>query len=298
MEASPSVLDDDRRYQEAFSRNIGLLTEAEQAVLRRACVAIPGMGGVGGAHLLTLSRLGVGRFVIADGDVFELANVNRQAGATVQTLGRSKVEVMAEMARAINPALVLRSVAEDLHAGNVDAFLSGVDVVVDGIDFFRIDARRMLFRRARERGLPVITCAPLGFSVACLIFTPEGPSFDEFFALADGMDEVEQLARFAVGLAPAGLHVPYLDIRRVSLSAHRGPSSAIAVNLCAAVAATEVLNCLLKRRAVWAVPRYAQFDPYRLRYRRGVLYWGNRHPLQRLKLWYLRRHLARHVRSS
>lgn len=236
--------------------------------------------------------------MIADGDVFELANVNRQAGATVQTLGRLKVEVMAEMARAINPALVLRSVAENIHAGNVDEFLSGADVVVDGIDFFCIDARRVLFRRARERGLPVITCAPLGFSVACLSFTPEGPSFDEFFALADGMDEFEQLARFAVGLAPAGLHVPYLDTRRVSLSAHRGPSSVIAVNLCAAVAATEALNCLLRRRAVWSVPRYTQFDPYRLCYRRGILRGGNRHPLQRLKLWYLRRRFGRDVQSS
>ena len=59
-------------YTRAFSRNIGLLSPAEQVRLREATVGIPGLGGVGGRHLLTLTRLGVGRFAIADHDAFEL----------------------------------------------------------------------------------------------------------------------------------------------------------------------------------------------------------------------------------
>jgi tRNA A37 threonylcarbamoyladenosine dehydratase len=78
-------------YHEAFSRNIGWVTEAEQATLRRSRVAIGGLGGVGGVHLLTLARLGVGRFSIADFDVFEIANFNRQVGATMATLKSSKI---------------------------------------------------------------------------------------------------------------------------------------------------------------------------------------------------------------
>ena len=58
-------------YHEAFSRNIGWVTEAEQQRLRQARVAIGGLGGVGGVHLLTLARLGIGGFAIADFDVFE-----------------------------------------------------------------------------------------------------------------------------------------------------------------------------------------------------------------------------------
>ncbi len=58
---------------EAFSRNIGLLTEAEQEKLANATVAIPGMGGVGGIHLITMVRTGIGRFHIADFDTFEPA---------------------------------------------------------------------------------------------------------------------------------------------------------------------------------------------------------------------------------
>src|SRR5262245_20680110 len=61
-------------YFEAFSRHDGLLLRDEQERLRRCHVAIVGMGGVGGSHLMALARLGIGRFTIADPDRFELAN--------------------------------------------------------------------------------------------------------------------------------------------------------------------------------------------------------------------------------
>src|SRR5207253_4308530 len=83
-------------YDEAFSRNIGWVTSAEQRALRGKRIAIAGLGGVGGVHLLTLARLGIGAFNIADFDAFDLANFNRQAGALMSTLGRPKTEVLAQ----------------------------------------------------------------------------------------------------------------------------------------------------------------------------------------------------------
>src|SRR3989338_7847075 len=156
------------QYEEAFTSNLGLLTQEEQTRLRQATVAIPGMGGVGGAHLLTLARLGVGRCVIADPDLFELRNLNRQLGATTATLGQRKVDVMARMGREINPDVAIRIVADGIRPDNIEEFLAGCDVVVDGLDFFRMDARRLLFQRARANGLHAITCGPLGFGVAWL----------------------------------------------------------------------------------------------------------------------------------
>ena len=79
-------------YSSAFSRNIGWVTEAEQAILRSKRIAIAGLGGVGGSHLLTLSRLGIGNFNIADFDHFEIQNFNRQAGASISHLNRPKVD--------------------------------------------------------------------------------------------------------------------------------------------------------------------------------------------------------------
>jgi hypothetical protein len=56
---------------------------------------------VGGVHLLTLARLGIGRFTIADFDVFDIVNFNRQVGATVGSLHQPKIDVLANMARLI-----------------------------------------------------------------------------------------------------------------------------------------------------------------------------------------------------
>ena len=72
-------------YQEAFARHLGLFNPEEQKRLRSSRVAIAGMGGVGGIHLITLARLGIGAFHIADPDHFELVNFNRQYGATPAT---------------------------------------------------------------------------------------------------------------------------------------------------------------------------------------------------------------------
>src|SRR6478672_3015774 len=106
-------------YAAAFDRNIGWFTDWEQQTLRTKRVAIAGMGGVGGFHLLTLARLGVGSFSIADFDRFEAANFNRQIGATVSSLGRPKAEVLEQMARDINPRLRISRFDEGVNDTNI-----------------------------------------------------------------------------------------------------------------------------------------------------------------------------------
>src|SRR6476661_484386 len=118
-------------YDSAFARNLGWVTRDEQQALRRKCVAIAGLGGVGGAHLLTLARLGVGRFRLAEFDDFDLVNFNRQVGASVASLGHPKLEVMCAMARDINPELDLALYKEGVNAQNIDAFLEGADLFLD-----------------------------------------------------------------------------------------------------------------------------------------------------------------------
>src|SRR5262249_19044033 len=135
-------------YAEAFARHQGLWTAREQDCIRDSRVAVAGLGGTGGIHLATLARLGVGAFNLADPDAFELPNFNRQHGATIASLGRKKVDVLAEQARDINPGASLRLFPEGIREENVGEFLNGVDVVVDAIDFFAVGVRRLLFREA------------------------------------------------------------------------------------------------------------------------------------------------------
>jgi molybdopterin/thiamine biosynthesis adenylyltransferase/nitroreductase len=270
-------------YQIAFSRNLGWVTETEQALLRGKRVAIAGLGGVGGVHLLTLARLGVGAFHLADLDVFELPNFNRQAGALVSTLDHPKVAVLAAMARDINPELDIRPFPAGVRPDNVDAFLQGVDLYLDGLDFFEPEVRTLLFGRCAELGIPAITAGPIGMSVAYVLFLPGRMSFERYFRLA-GLPRERQYVNFLVGLVPSPLHRSYLvDPGRVNLAERRGPSTAMACQLCAGVAAVEALKILLQRGPLYPAPYYHLFDAYRMKYRRGQLRWGNRGPLQTLK---------------
>src|SRR5436190_23950242 len=119
-------------YQRAFSRNIGWVTDQEQRIIATKRVAIAGMGGVGGVHLITLVRLGITDFHVADFDTFDLANFNRQAGATMNTWGKSKVHVMTELAREINPNIKIKVFDRGVNTEVMPEFLRGVDLYVDG----------------------------------------------------------------------------------------------------------------------------------------------------------------------
>jgi tRNA A37 threonylcarbamoyladenosine dehydratase len=186
-------------YATAFSRNVGWVTAAEQLALRGKRVAVAGLGGVGGAHVLTLARLGVGAFNLADFDTFSLENFNRQAGAVVRTIGRPKLDVMIEMAKNINPGLAVRAFPSGVTTDNVDDFLRGVDLYVDGLDFFAFSARRATFAACARLGVPAVTSAPLGMGVAHLTFLPGRMTFEQYFRL-EGLPESEQALRFLLGL--------------------------------------------------------------------------------------------------
>lgn len=267
-------------YARAFSRNLGWVTEREQSRLRASTVAIAGMGGVGGHHLLALTRLGVGHFRIADFDHFELENFNRQAGASLSTLDARKAETMAKLALEINPQAKMTIYGNGISLENVDAFLAGADIYLDGIDFFAFDMRQALFAACDRLGIPAVTAAPLGMGAALLVFMPGKMSFDEYFRW-DGCSDTEKAVRFMVGLAPSMLHDYLVDASRINFAMKAGPSTSMACHLCAGMAATEALKILLQRGPVACAPRGRHFDAYRGKLAHTWRPWGNANPLQR-----------------
>lgn len=275
-------------YGGAFSRNIGWVTEAEQQKLRGSRVAIAGLGGVGGAHLLTLARLGVGNFNIADFDEFGLHNFNRQVGAFMSTIDRPKAEVVAEMVREINPEADIRIFRQGVTAENLDDFLRDVDVYVDGIDFFALPARRMLFKASYDKGIPALTAAPLGMGVSFLYFKPGGMSFEQYFRV-EGREENEQYARFIAGLSPAMLQRDYLVApQAVNFQERRGPSTMMSCNLCAGVMGVAVLKVLLGRGNLRPAPWAMQFDAFHQRIKFTWRPFGNANPIQQFMLLLIR----------
>jgi molybdopterin/thiamine biosynthesis adenylyltransferase len=282
-------------YYQAFSRNIGWVTEKEQAMLRGKRIAIAGLGGVGGSHLLTLSRLGIGNFNIADFDRFEVQNFNRQAGASISHLNRPKVDVLAEMALDINPELGLKTYAQGVTDDNLDEFLDGVDLYVDSLDFFALDMRRKVFAACADKGIPATTVAPIGMGAALLNFLPGEMSFEQYFRF-EGQEEQEQMLRFLMGLSPAMLQMRYVvDDTRIDLEAQKVPSTGMACEMCAGIAGTQALKILLGRGDVVVAPRGLHFDAYRNKMVITWRPWGNNNPLQRIALKVARRRFERRL---
>ncbi|WP_131794977.1 ThiF family adenylyltransferase [Fluoribacter gormanii] len=278
-------------YLNAFTRNIGWLTEEEQIFLRTKKVAIAGLGGVGGIHLLTLVRLGIEQFHLAEMDTFEIQNFNRQVGATLSSLHQPKIDVLIQMAKNINPNVEISCFNEGINQHNINEFLSGVDLYVDGLDFFVLDIRAQVFKRAYEMNIPAITAGPIGMGTCYLVMMPGQMTFEQYFQF-NGYNPEELPVRFLVGLNPKLFNRHYLvDPSRVNFDLEKGPSTMIACQLCAGVMGAEALKILLHRGPIYALPRYHVFDPYLCKHRIGWMPWGNRHPVQRFKIFLMKKRL-------
>ena len=234
-------------YREAFSRNIGVVSEETQDKIQSTTVAIAGCGGMGGAHAHTLARLGVGQFKLADPDIFELANFNRQYGATTETVDCFKTVITELMIREINPEASVHIFPSGITTRNIDNFLKGVDVVVDALDFFALGARKLLFDAAFAKGIPVITAAPVGLYGFAKLFW-SGESFNITFSTYDEIPIADQLTRFAEAVIGPNIHQYFLP-GALDIGSGLAPSTIIGVQDASAKAARLVLEVIQNAKA-------------------------------------------------
>lgn len=135
-------------YDEMTRRNIGFVTYEEQQRLKNACVFIAGVGGMGGAALAVLARSGIGSFIIADLDVFEVSNLNRQAFCTLDTVGQPKAEASRDALLRINPTCQVTLYGAE-WTDKLDEIMQKADVLINGCDDVRATLR--LLRAARGK---------------------------------------------------------------------------------------------------------------------------------------------------
>ncbi len=210
----------------------------------------------GGVHVQALARLGIGALDLTDFDQFELANFNRQAGATMSSLGQPKVEVMRQHALDVNPEMDIRVFPDGLNESNLAEYLDGASVLVDAIDFFANDIRPLMYEAARKKGIPVVCSAPLGAGASLITFFPEGMRFEDYFGFA-GADDVLRAVRFLVGMSPRLPQRHYLAYPEiVSFVTRRVPSLGMACQFTAGMAATAAMKIVL--RPGWGQGRTSQ----------------------------------------
>ena len=153
-----------------YERNSPAISVGEQEILARKRAFVAGCGGLGGYIIEFLSRIGVGTITAADGDVFDVSNLNRQLLSTELTLGRPKPECAAERIATVNPEITLNPVCEFITEENVDAHVSGHDVILDALDSGK--TRLLLAAAARKAGIPFVSGAIGGWHGRVIVLYP------------------------------------------------------------------------------------------------------------------------------
>ncbi|MFW9917343.1 MAG: ThiF family adenylyltransferase, partial [Candidatus Thorarchaeota archaeon] len=169
-----------------YSRQIALahFSVESQQKLKKAKVAIVGVGGLGSNSSMLLAAMGVTNFRLIDRDVVELSNLPRTPLYYPDDYEKSKAEAASYRLMQLNPMIKTEIHATELDRSNVKTLLRGVDVVVDGLDRF---APRMLINRAcKELNIPFVFAGVVGMAANLSTFTyGEGPCLSCIFGRVD-----------------------------------------------------------------------------------------------------------------
>ena len=170
-----------------YLRNLGTVGLKGQARLLRATVAVVGLGGLGGYVAEALARMGVGRLVLIDGDLFEEHNLNRQVLSAETNLGTDKVQAARQRVAEINGAVEVIGHAVTLTRENLPRLLGEADVVVDALD--RLPIRLTLQEGAQALGIPMVHGSIAGFLGQVMTIFPGDPGLRSLYGDADELPE-------------------------------------------------------------------------------------------------------------
>lgn len=248
---------------QATIRNIGIISRQQQEILKKKTVAIAGVGADGGMLAERLARVGIGHLKIADPGLFDESNLNRQFGANVNTIGRNKAEVIGGILKRINPSLKLDIFKEGIDDKSTDDFVCGADVVVDEIEYTRLDLSVLLHRAARKQGKYIFLGINAAWGANLFIFDPKGLTIEEYCGLPHG-SSLEETRKLPLPLDRFCPKIPeYIapEVIKGVISGKDIPSVSPAVSLTASLVSTEIILFLVdKERKIPVVPKYVHVD--------------------------------------
>jgi len=257
-------------YTTMVNRNLGLLSQDQQETLRNSCVAVCGLGGLGGPISEMLCRLGIGSYKLLDHGTFEPSNMNRQIFSFTDTDGRLKTDVTEEYLRKINPEIETEKYLE-VSEENVDALLAGVDVVVLSID--SMIPCLILSRAARRLGIPVVE-GWAGVFANVRVFTSETPTLEEAYGFPTtgreissiSPEEARQLAMLSLQkgveqIPTIGGYYKPSDWQRLA-EKNEGTNLCPLVWMTCTLMAAETMKAILGWGRLALAPRFAVYDPF------------------------------------
>ena len=214
---------DEQAYWERVKRNLAWLgntpeeARRNQLKLRDATIGIAGTGGIGSAAAIRLVRMGAGHLKIADPEVFDLSNVQRQAAAQLSTLGRNKAEVTGELAFEISRDATIEVFPEGVNPESAADFVEGCDVVCDQIEVFQWDGKYALHRAMREsdKCKTLLSVATIGHGPLIHKYTRDSTPINELFEIEEGTELTPATATVLSGGLPRGMMPSFPDLEVV-----------------------------------------------------------------------------------
>jgi tRNA A37 threonylcarbamoyladenosine dehydratase len=179
---------------EFLNRTRRLLGTQSLVNLAHATILIAGCGGVGGASAITLARMGVGKFILADPGFFDPPDANRQWGADLTSMGNNKAIHYAELLQNINPNIKVLVYKEGVTTQNVEELVNEADLVIDCLDVsVEMSLRAKVFSHAYKQGIFCISAPVIGFGVLQVVCNPEGETMTPFISFLDKILRTKKL---------------------------------------------------------------------------------------------------------
>lgn len=147
--------------KDRYLKNMNLLSQEENAMLKNFKVCVVGCGGIGGYVIEFLSRLGIGEITAIDGDVFEYSNLNRQLLSDENSIGKSKAKAAKDRVQIINSEVKLNQISSFINEDNCNQLLRNHHVVVDALD--NMKTRKMVEAHCKSLGIPMVHGAIAGW---------------------------------------------------------------------------------------------------------------------------------------
>ena len=174
-----------------YSRQIMLpeMDVAGQQRLIDATVLIVGMGGLGCPAAMYLAAAGVGHLIIADDDVVELTNLQRQVAHSQATIGQAKVESARQTLLGLNPDLKITAIQKRLEGAQLSDAVSRADLVVDACDNF--STRFAINAACIEHGKPLVSGAAIRMEGQVAVFDsrdPQSPCYQCLYSRGEDED--------------------------------------------------------------------------------------------------------------
>ena len=142
--------------EEIYNRTRLVIGDENLEKIKNANICICGIGGVGSYTLEALARVGVGRITIIDKDDVDITNINRQLIATVDNVGKAKVEEAKNRIKSINPSIRVTSIKDNIDGSNVSKYItSDLDYVVDAID--SVDSKIAIIKECKDKDIKIIS---------------------------------------------------------------------------------------------------------------------------------------------